>query len=155
MYNILACKLKDNLDTILIDRGANRGMAGGKVVFIETPDCVADVKRLEDHQVKDLKIRICAGVIDTNQGEVVALMQQYALIIKGCTIHSSIQIESFGNNVKNKSLKLHSGKPQVKTVDWYLIPLSIKPELPYMTMQKTTPEDMNALPHVILTSNKE
>ena len=73
-YNILACKVKDNSDTTLVDRGANRGIAGDNVLVIETTDRTADVTRLKDHQVKDLKIGTCNGVIKTNQGEVVALM---------------------------------------------------------------------------------
>ena len=68
--------------------------------------------------------------MNTNQKEVVALMHQYALINKGCTIHSSIQIKSFGNNVNDKSLKLRGGKQRIKTVDGYSIPLSIKAGLP-------------------------
>ena len=80
-------------------------------------------------------------------------MHQYAYHGKGKTIHSSVQVEHHGNDVNDKSLKVKGGKQRVKTLDGYAIPLQIRGGLAYMDMHPPSNDELNDLPHVVLTSD--
>jgi hypothetical protein len=82
-------------------------------------------------------------------------MHQYAHIGSGKTIHSSAQLEAFKNDVNKKSKKVIGGKQRIKTLDGYIIPLSIVEGLPYMQLRAPTEDKFKNLPHVILTSDAD
>jgi len=109
-----------------MDRGANGGMAGKDVRIIEHTQRKADVTGIDDHAIRELNIGTVAGKVDTTDGTVILIMHQYALLGKGKTIHSAGQIEHFGNDVNDKSMKVRGGLQRVRTIDGYSIPLSIR-----------------------------
>ena len=81
-------------------------------------------------------------------------MHQYAIYGKGKTIHSSAQLEHYGNNVCDKSRKV-GGKQRITTLDGYVIPLQIRDGLPYFNMIPPTDHDLDIYPHIILTSDSD
>jgi hypothetical protein len=60
--------------------------------------------------IKDVPIGTVGTVVNTQCGEVIAVMHQYAYTGKGGTIYSSSQLEWCGNNVNDHSIKIDSGK---------------------------------------------
>ena len=73
----------------LIDRGANGGVAGADVRVIASTRRAINVQGISEHQVTDLKIVMAGGVVQTQRGPVIAILNQYAHIGTGKTIHSS------------------------------------------------------------------
>ena len=84
----------------------------------------------------DIPIVTAGGVVNTQKGEVILVMNQYASIRKGKTIHSSGQLESFGATVDDKSIKV-GGYQRIITPDGYIIPLQVRNGLVYMDMLDT------------------
>ena len=80
-------------------------------------------------------------------------MHQYVYHGKGKTIHSSVQVKHHGNDVNDKSLKVKGGKQCIKALDGYAIPLQIRGGLAYMDMHPPSDDELNNLPHVVLTSD--
>jgi hypothetical protein len=152
-YNIANHEKKETKIASLIDRGANGGLAGEDVRIIERSDRTADVSGINDHTIRGLPIVTAAGVVSTHIGPVCLIMHQYAYHGKGKTIHSSVQIEHHGNEVNDKSLKVKGGKQCISTLDGYAIPLQIRGGLAYMDMHPPSDDEINELPHVILTSD--
>ena len=151
-YRISSMKRKN--EDSLIDRGANGGFAGSdvRVLEIADPHQTVDVHGIEDHTVKNLKLGTVAGLVQTQRGSVVCIMHQYAIYGKGKTIHSSPQLEHFGNLVDDKSRKV-GGKQRITTLEGYVIPLQFCQGLAYLPMTPPTDKDLDELPHVILTSD--
>jgi len=137
----------------LIDRGANGGIAGDDVLLLETTSRTCNVTGIDDHKLHDLPIGTCAGLVRTHLGPIIVLLHQYAYSGKGKTIHSSAQIEHFGNDVNDKSTKVRRGKQRIVTLDGYIIPIHIRNGLPYIDMSKPSSEDLDTYPHVVLTSD--
>jgi len=69
-------------------------------------------------------------------------------------IHSSAQMEHYKNIVDDKSVRV-GGKQSIKTLDGYIIPLSICNGLAYMDMHVPSLKEYAELPHVVLTSDIE
>jgi hypothetical protein len=91
------------LPLALIDRGANGGVAGSVTWLID--------KSLHyDHMIKDVPISTVSAVVNTQCGEVIAIMHQYAYTGKGGAIHSSGQLEWCGNNINDHSIKIEGGR---------------------------------------------
>jgi hypothetical protein len=140
----------------LVDRGACGGLVGNDVrTIMGTTDREADVSGIDNHQMTNLRIVTAGGVVSTQHGEVVLVMHQYAHVPQGKTIHSAIQLESFGHGVDDRSLKLKQGSQTITTLDGYIIPLNFINGLPYMPIRPYTDTERMTLPHVILTSNVE
>ena len=139
----------------LIDRGANGGLAGQDVRLIETTLRMADVSGINNHTLQGLQIATVAGVVQSHLGPICVIMHQYAYHGKGKTIHSSVQIEHFGNEVNDRSSKLKGGKQSITTLDGYVIPLHIRGGLAYMDMHPPDDEELESLPHVFLTSDAD
>ncbi|HET7637806.1 MAG TPA: hypothetical protein VFK47_03615, partial [Ktedonobacteraceae bacterium] len=137
----------------LIDGGANGGLAGADTRLIESTDRYADITGIDSHKVKDVIIGTCAGRIMSTNGPIICLLHQYAYTGKGSTIHSVIQLESFGLDVNDRSLKLKHGKQRIMTPDGYIIPLQIREGLAYLDMRPPTDFELENLPHVVLTSD--
>ena len=72
---------------------------------------------------------------------------------KGKTIHSSVQIEQFGNDVYDRSRKFKGGTQSITTIDGYVIPLSIQSGLVYMDMYPPSTAEYDSLPYVVMTSD--
>jgi hypothetical protein len=94
------------LPLALIDRGANGGVVGSDTWLIDKSLHSVHIQGINDHMIKDVPIGTVGAVVNTQHGEVIAIMHQYAYTGKGGTIHSSSQLEWCGNNVNNRSIKI-------------------------------------------------
>jgi hypothetical protein len=137
----------------LLDGGANGGMSGNDVRIIETTLNHADVSGLNNHSVSNLPIVTVAGVLSSAQGLIVGIFHQYAHLGKGKTIHSTLQLRSFGIDICDNPLKF-GGKQRVQHPDGYNIPINIRNGLPYMDMYPPSDEELESLPHVIFTADE-
>jgi hypothetical protein len=79
-------------------------------------------------------------------------MNNYALLNKGCTIHSTGQFEWCKNNINDKSINAPGGLQRFLTLDGYIIPLSIKDGLVCLSIWPYKDHEFDNLPHVIPTS---
>lgn len=139
----------------LVDRGANGGIAGNDVRVLAFTHRAVNIRGIDNHQVCDVPIVTCAGVIPTNHGDVIAIMHNYAYTATGRTIHSSIQLESFGHDVNERPSSLPGGLQRILTLEGYIIPLCIHHGLAYMTIRPYTDNEWSTLPHVFLTDETE
>ena len=99
----------------------------------------------------DIPIATVGGVVNTQHGEVIAIMHQYAYTGLGTSIHSSAQLEWYKNDVNDRSIKV-GGHQRITTLEGYVIPLNVIQGLPRMTICPYTDKEWENLPHVILTS---
>ncbi len=136
----------------LVDRGANGGIAGNDVRIIATTDRRVDIQGVSNHQVTDIPIVTCGALVNTQRGDIIAIMNQYARVRNGKTIHSCVQLEAHKHEVDDKSI-VAGGKQRIVTPDGYAIPLHVREGLVYMDMQPYTDHQFDTLPHVILTSD--
>ena len=148
---------KHHMDTpgSLIDRGANGGVAGADVRVIASTRRAVNVQGISEHQVTDLKIVTAGGVVQTQRGPVIAILNQYAHIGTGKTIHSSVQLEEFGLEVNEKSVRVPGGLQHIKTPDGYVLPIQIKDGLPYVALRPYTDDEWETLPHIHWTRDSD
>jgi hypothetical protein len=90
-----------------------------------------------------------------NKGAVIGIMNQYVLLNKGSSIHSTCQFEWYKNDVNDKSILVPGGLQRIQTLDGYIIPLSIQYGLTHLNIRPYTDHKFDTLPHVILTSKLE
>ena len=135
-----------------MDRGANGGIAGEDVRIIAKTRCKVDIQGIDNHCINDIPIVTAGGVINTQKGEIIAIMHQYAYVGKGKTINSCGQLEAHKQAVHDKSIKV-GGKQRIETLDGYIIPLNIRNGLPFMTIRPYTDMEWERLPQVILTAD--
>ena len=91
---------------------------------------------------------------ERHRGLVIVVIQQYAYIgATFRTIHASIQLEAYQIEVNIKSCKVPGRLQRVKTLDGYLIPLVVLQDLCYMKFRPSTDNDLQELPHLVLTSD--
>jgi hypothetical protein len=140
------------LPLVLIDHGANGGVAGSDTWLIDKSLHSVHIQGINNHMIKDVLIGTVGAVVNTQPGEVIAIMYQYAYTGKGGTIHSSSQLKWCGNDVNNHSIKIDGGRQRLTTPDGYIIPIDVRPGLPYITMRPFTDEEFEELPHVVWTS---
>ena len=138
----------------LVDRGANTGLAGADTRVLKETNSFVDISGISDHKVPGLRVCSVAGKVMTQKGEVVLIMNQYAYQGEGKTIHSPCQLEHFGQVVDDKPKTL-GGRQSIVTRDGYLIPLQFDQGLAYFSMTPPTDQEMDELPHCILTSDAE
>jgi hypothetical protein len=136
----------------LVDRGANGGLAGGDVIVLLKTGRSANITGINDHTLPNLDIVTAAGCVESQNGPIILIMNQYAHLGKGKTIHSSAQLEHYRNHVEDRSRTV-GGNQRIVTLDDYIIPLHIRQGLPYMDMRRPTDAELASLPHVVLTSD--
>jgi len=124
-YSVSASKSSSTQS--LVDRGANGGIGGSDVRVIHKTHCSVDVQGINNHQMVDIPIATVGGVINTQRGEVIAILHQYAGV--GTSIHSPAQLEWYRNDVNDKSIKV-GGLQCITTLEGYVIPLNIVQGLP-------------------------
>jgi hypothetical protein len=98
------------LPLALIDRGANGGVAGSDTWLIDKSLCSVHIQGIDDHMIKDVPIGTVSAVVNSQRGQVIAIMHQYAYTGKGGTIHSSGQLEWCGNHVNDHYIKIDGGR---------------------------------------------
>ena len=102
VYSVSASKTKR--PGALVERVANGGVAGEDVRVIKRLHRTVDVQGIDNHQIVDIPIVIAGGVINTQRGPAIGILNQYTYIGKGKTIHSSGQLEWFGQDVNENGL---------------------------------------------------
>ena len=139
----------------LVDRGANGGLAGSDMRVIHKPHRKINIQGIDNHEVTGLDVVTAATLLNTSQGKVIGIFNEYAYLGKGSSIHSSGQLKWFKTNVDEKSVKV--GATQlITTLDGYSVPLLIKNGLAYATsLGRPTDQDMDNYPHVFFTSPDE
>ena len=139
----------------LVVRGANKGLAGSDMRVIHKPHRKINIQGSDNHDVTGLDVVNAAFLLNTSQGKVVGIFNEFAYLGKGSSIHSSGQLEWFKTNVDETSVKV-GGTQLITTLDGYSVPLLIKDGLAYATsLGKPTDQDMDTYPHVFLTSPDE
>ena len=93
-----------------------------------------------------------AGLVATNKGPRIVILHQYAYLGTGKTIHCCGQLESYKNDVCDKSPQL-GGKSRLETLDGVTIPFNMRNGLSYMDMRPPTDDEFENLPHITLTSD--
>ena len=116
----------------LVDCGANGGIAGSDMRVIHKTHCKINIKGIDNHEVTGLDVVTAATLLNTSQGKVIGIFNEYAYLGKGSSIHSSGQLEWFKTNVDEKSVKV-GGTQLITTLDGYSVPLLIKDGLAYAT----------------------
>jgi hypothetical protein len=109
MYQVSNHK-QTTLPLALIDRGTIGGVAGSDTWLIDKSLRSVHIQGIDDHMIKDVLIGTVGAVVNTQHGEVIAIMHQYAYTGKGGTIHSSGQLEWCGNDVNDHSIKIDGGR---------------------------------------------
>jgi hypothetical protein len=154
MYQVSNHK-QTTLPLAIIDRGANGGVAGSDTRLIDKSLCSFHIQSIDNHMIKDVLIGTVSAVVNTQRGEDIAIMHQYAYTGKGGTIHSSGQLEWCGNDVNDRSIKIDGGRQRLTTPDGYVIPIDVKRGLPYIMMRPFTDKEFEELPHVLWTSEDD
>ena len=139
----------------LVDHGANGGLAGSDMRVIHKTHRKINIQGIDNHEVTGLDVVTAATLLNTSQGKVIGIFNQYAYLGKRSSIHSSGQLEWFKTNVDEKSVKV-GGTQLITTLDGYSVPLLIKDGLAYVTsLGRPTDQDMDTYPHVFFTSPDE
>ena len=139
----------------LVDCGANGGLAGSDMRVIHKTHRKINIQGIDNHEVTGLDVVTAATLLNTSQGKVIGIFNEYAYLGKGSSIHSSGQLEWFKTNVDEKSVKV-GGTQLITTLDKYSVPLLIKDGLAYATsVGRPTDQDMDTYPHVFFTSPDE
>ena len=139
----------------LVDCGANGGLAGSDMRVIHRTYRKINIQGIDNHEVTGLDVVTAATLLNTSQGKVIGIFNEYAYLGKGSSIHSSGQLEWFKTNVDEKSVKV-GGTQLITTLDGYSVPLLIKDGLAYATsLGRPTDQDMDTNPHVFFTSPDE
>ena len=139
----------------LVDHDANGGLAGSDMHVIHRTYLKINIQGIDNHEVTGLDVVTAATLLNTSQGKVIGIFNEYAYLGKGSSIHSSGQLEWFKTNVDEKSVKV-GGTQLITTLDGYSVPLLIKDGLAYATsLGRPTDQDMDTCPHVFFTSPDE
>ena len=139
----------------LVDCGANGGLAGSDMHVIHKTHRKINIQGIDNHEVTGLDVVTAATLLNTSQGTVIGIFNEYAYLGKGSSIHSSGQLEWFKTHVDEKSVKV-GGTQLITTLDGYSVPLLIKDGLTYATsLGRPTDQDMDTYPHVFFTSPDE
>ena len=139
----------------LVDHGANEGLAGSDMRGIHRTYRKIKIQDIDNHEVTGLDVVTAATLLNTPQGKVIGIFNEYAYLWKGSPIHSSVQLEWLQTNVDETSVKV-GGTQLINTLDGYSVPLPIKDGLAYATsLGKPTDQDMDTYPHVFITSPDE
>ena len=139
----------------LVDCGANGGLAGSDMRVIHNTHRKINIQGIDNHEVTGLDVVTAATLLNTSQGKVIGIFNEYAYLGKGSSIHSLRQLEWFKTNVDEKSVKV-GGTQLITTLDGYSVPLLIKDGLAYATsLVRPTDQDMDTYPHVFFTSPDE
>jgi hypothetical protein len=108
----------------LIDRGANGGIAGADTRIIERhPHRMVDVRGIDNHEITSTPIVTAGAVAKSQRGDVILIMHQHAYYHQqDKSIHSLGQLESFSNDVNDKSIRIPGGLQRIQTVDGCVFP---------------------------------
>jgi hypothetical protein len=86
-------------DMALIERGANGCVCGDYMRVLEGSECFVDVSGLGGHRKNQLCIVTAQALMETQKGNVIAVFHQIAILGKGKSILSCIQMEHYGAEI--------------------------------------------------------
>ena len=117
----------------LVGRGANGGVAGEDVTFINiSPHRHVKIQGIDNHEINSVHIAT-VGVLDHSQdGSIIIIMHQYIYHGDRNTINSSVQLEWYNNDTDYKPIKANGGKKWILTHEGYISPLYFPQGLPYL-----------------------
>ena len=102
--NAILNDITQDLNISLIDRSCNGGFLGEDARILSIKDnYFADVIGMNNSKVLQAPIGTGCMKINTLQGPIIGIFNQYATGGKGHTIHSALQMEAFGLMVDDKS----------------------------------------------------
>ena len=73
----------------LVDQGANGGLAGSDMHVIHKTHCKINIQGIDNHEVT---VVTAATLLNTSQGKVIGIFNEYAYLGKGSSIHSSANL---------------------------------------------------------------
>ena len=125
-YHVSASQHSDNTGAF-IDHHAIGGVAGADCHVIEAMDCFVNIKMvlMITWWRSVLLLQLVALLSNSNRGPVILIMNQYAHVGKGTSIHSSPQqMEWYSIKVDGKSVNV-GGMQCLTTLDGFAIPLDM------------------------------
>ena len=112
-----------------------------------------DLWGVDDHKVDDLELVTAGAVVETQTGPIIIIMNQYARMANGKTIHSSGQMEHHKVIVKDQAHAITGEVPYIRLHEGHRTPLCFINGLPYMKMRIPTARELETLPRVDITSD--
>ena len=91
-------------------------------------------------------------MVESQVGPIIIIMNQYARMIDGKSIHSNGQMGHYKVIVNEKSITVTGEVPYIELIEGYRIPLSTINGLAYMKQRPFTKDEWDTLPHVPITS---
>jgi hypothetical protein len=140
------------MEKALVYRGANGGICGADMLVLEGSERFVDVSGLAGHKDNQLRIVTAQALISTHTGDAIATFHQMALLGKGKSILSCIQMESHGADINEKPRLLPGGRQRI-LMDDYQIPLDINNGLAYLRCRPPNTHELETLPHIIMTAD--
>ena len=132
----------------MVDHGANEGLAGSDMRVLHKTHRKINIQGIDNHEVTGLDVVTDATLLNTSQGKVIGIFNEYAYLGKGSSIHSSGQLELFQTNVDETS-GTFGGTQLITTLDGYSVPPLITDGLAYATsLGRPTDQDMDTYLHV-------
>ena len=109
VYEVSERRQRPRSDGALVDRGANGCVFGDDVRPFACPihRPKVDVSGFDGHQQNGMIIVSAGGVVETQEGPTIVIINQGALYGKGKTILSPVQMEAFGVAVSDKGPRSH------------------------------------------------
>jgi hypothetical protein len=80
--------------------------SGSDTRIITESEQRVDLSGIDSHEICNIKLGNAGAVVRTQHGDVIVIMNNYALVSEHKTIHSSAQIESYKNKVDDRALFL-------------------------------------------------
>ena len=124
-YSVSVHRRRLNQFNALVDRGANGSIIGGDMRVVTPQGGFTHLNGIDDHAVRNLQIVQAGGVVRTNRGPVILIVNQGAHMPDGKTILSPGQFEHYGWTVNEKSPRVTGVQPTMTSVEGYVIPLEI------------------------------
>jgi hypothetical protein len=123
----------------------NGGIAGSDTRIITESEQRVDLSGM---MPRNLTSNLVMQVLSFAQhGDVIVIMNNYALVSEHKTIHSSAQIESYKNKVDDRA-PIFGGTACITTLEDYKIPMHFKNGLAYIDMRPFSDDEFRDLPHV-------
>ena len=109
-------------------------------------DRFIDLSGVDDHTVRNLEVVTAGATARSNKGCVIIIMNQYARMTDGKTIHAPIQMEHFKLKAQEKAPDVTGHVPTISTIEGYVFPMAIKNGLAYLQQRPFTDKEWDTLP---------
>jgi threonine dehydrogenase-like Zn-dependent dehydrogenase len=91
------------MEYALVDHGANGGICGSDTKVLEGSERFLDVVGLAGHKASQLHVVTAHALVTIHKGDVIATFHQMALLGKGKSIFSCLQMEAHGADINDRS----------------------------------------------------